>query len=611
MSRQVTGKAMLKKSFKKTSMETYGSAWIITGAVVILMITVMILAVLNIQRERHYMADILSEKGSALIKSFEIAARTGMMTMMWERSQVQTLLEETARQPGILYFFITDKKGLILAHSDRNQIGKEFFDTSPFKESIPETSVEWRLRNLASGQRAFEVVRYFRPFAGVSRTEMEKFHMPMYESGILKSKADKWCFDHDRSFCEKKIIFLGLDISPFESAQKEDIKNTLVISAILAVLGFGGLFSIFLTQRYRATRRLLQDTSAFADEVVTKLPVGLIATDRADRITFFNEAAEAITGLSYKDVRDQSLKSVLPCGLYETIDHLMEGEHILEQEMECDFPVRAAVPVSVTASRIINEEGNFIGNILMLRDLGEVRKLQNEIRRKEKLAALGGLAAGVAHEIRNPLSSIKGLASLFKNKFVDNKDDREAAEVMIREVDRLNRVISELLEFARPSNLNFKPTNINYVLDHSVRLIQEDAKTKDIKILLSKENNLPTLFIDPDRFVQCLLNLYLNGIQAMENGGNLSIRAFLGKMQDVRIEIADTGTGIAAEYMDKIFDPYFTTKTSGTGLGLAIVQKIIEAHEGRITVRSAPGEGTGITVSIPIKTQEKIGKDIE
>ncbi len=601
---------MLRKSFKKMYMPAYGSGWVIAGAVIILLVIVMILAIHNIHREKRYMAEILSEKGAVLIRSFEIGARTGITYMMWEKSHAQTLLEDIARQPGILYFLITDKKGLIQAHSDKSQIGKTFFDASSFKESVQKTSVKWRLKKLASGQSAFEVYRYFRPFADVRQTDMGKFHAPMYESGMSGTSTDSWSFGADRSG-QGQIIFLGLDISPFESAQKEDIKNTLVISLILVVLGFGGLFSIFLAQRYRATRRLLQDTSAFADEVVTKLPVGLIATDRADRITFFNEAAEIITGLHYKDVRDQSLKSVLPCTLYEIIEHLAKGQHILEQEMECDFPVRGAVPVSVTASRIINEEGKFVGNILMLRDLGEVRRLQNEIRRKEKLAAIGGLAAGVAHEIRNPLSSIKGLASFFKNKFVEDSDDREAAEVMIREVDRLNRVISELLEFARPSNLNFKLTNINNVLDHSVRLIQEDAKAKDIKILLSKENNLPTLLIDPDRFAQCLLNLYLNGIQAMENGGNLSIRAFMGKMQDIRIEIADTGAGIAPEHMDKIFNPYFTTKISGTGLGLAIVQKIIEAHEGRIIVRSIPGEGTVITVSIPANTREKTGKDIE
>jgi len=606
-----TGKAMFKKSSKKKSMETYGSAWIITGAVVILMITVMILAVLNIQRERHYMAEILSEKGAALIKSFEIAARTGMMTMMWERSQVQTLLEEIARQPGILYFFIADKKGLILAHSDRQQIGKTFVDTSPFQETIPKTSVQWRLRNLASGQRAFEVNRCFSPFADVRRKDIEKFRKPMCDSGNFRQKEGYWCFDHDRSFCEKKIIFLGLDISPFESAQKEDIKNSLVISLILVVLGFGGLFSIFLTQRYRSTRRLLQDTSAFADEVVTKLPVGLIATDRTDKITFFNEAAERITGLYHKDVREYDLKSVLPCALNEVLEPLIKGQIILEQEMECDFPFQAAVPVCVTASRIIDEEGDFVGNILMLRDLGEIRKLQNEIRRKEKLAALGGLAAGVAHEIRNPLSSIKGLASFFKNKSPEDGEDREAAEVMIREVDRLNRVISELLEFARPSNLNLKPTDINTVLEHSVRLIQEDAKTKNIKIFLSKQNILPMALIDPDRLVQCLLNLYLNSIQAMDNGGDLSIRAFQDKMGEIRIEISDTGSGIAPEHLNKIFDPYFTTKPSGTGLGLAIVQKIIEAHEGTIAIKSAQNEGTAVTISIPLRTQGKTEKGIE
>jgi two-component system sensor histidine kinase HydH len=306
------------------------------------------------------------------------------------------------------------------------------------------------------------------------------------------------------------------------------------------------------------------------------------------------------------EARGKDPDEVLPdkwCGLKEWLD---KGQTILEEEMECSFGNGESVPLSVSATKIVNEEGDFVGNILILRDLGEVRTLQEEIRRKEKLAALGSLAAGIAHEIRNPLSSIKGLASYFGNKFAETVEDKESASVMVREVDRLNRVISELLEFARPSELKLRPTDINEVLQHSVRLVQQDAKAKNIEIDLAKTGDLSSVLLDPDRFSQALLNLYLNAIQATDEGGVLSVRSSPGQGQDIKIEVADTGSGISPSDLNKIFDPYFTTKSSGTGLGLAIVHKIIEAHKGDIKARSEPGRGTVFTIFIPTQANESI-----
>jgi two-component system sensor histidine kinase HydH len=299
------------------------------------------------------------------------------------------------------------------------------------------------------------------------------------------------------------------------------------------------------------------------------------------------------------DAQGKDPENILPnhfCGLTESLDR---GESISEREMECEFTEDKIVPVSVSASKIINEEGQFVGQVLIIRDLGEVRRLQGEIRRKEKLAAIGGLAAGVAHEIRNPLSSIKGIATYFKNKFDENSDDEEMAGVMIEEVERLNRVISELLEFARPTDLKPKATNVTSLIEHSVRLIEKEASTKNIKIKLDLSHQPLSAEIDSDRFSQCLLNLYINSLQAMEKDGQLSIKNSLTDDNLIAIEIRDTGSGIKAENLNKIFDPYYTTKTKGTGLGLAIVHKIIEAHNGNIRVRSVPGQGTTFIIGIP------------
>lgn len=589
---------MTSKTKHNNGSRISASPWIIVGSVLILLITVVVLAVQNYNREKQYMSRILSEKGAALIKAVEAGTRTGMMGMMWGGQQVQMLLEETALLPDVLYLTIVNKKGVVLASSDRGVINTQLTHSSYLSELDLSGKTNWKIVETSNQQRSFEVYRHFEP---VSNREMNnRMQQMMSRHGMMMGPKRDWCYPSGKAE-DEQIILVGLDPKPFEDARKEDIRNTMIISGILVVLGLAGFISMFWMQSFRTAKRSLQDTSAFADEVVTSLPVGLIATDKNGKIAFYNSAVERITGLDLSKARGEDPENILPnhlCGLKEALDR---GESISEKEMVCEFAEDKIVPVSVSASKIINEEGQFVGQVMILRDLGEVRRLQHEIRRKEKLAAIGGLAAGVAHEIRNPLSSIKGIASYFKSKFDENSDDKEAAGVMIQEVDRLNRVISELLEFARPTQLKLKSTDVNDLLEHSVRLIQQEAATKGITIKLNLSQQRLAAEIDSDRFSQCLLNLYLNALQAMDNGGRLTIENSITEESLIKIEIKDTGPGIKSEDLNKIFNPYFTTKTKGTGLGLAIVHKIIEAHRGDIKIRSVSGQGTAFTIVIPIK----------
>jgi two-component system sensor histidine kinase HydH len=174
------------------------------------------------------------------------------------------------------------------------------------------------------------------------------------------------------------------------------------------------------------------------------------------------------------------------------------------------------------------------------------------------------------------------------------------AGVMIEEVDRLGRVISQLLEFARPAELNLRPVNLNEILEHSARLVKQEAIAKNIQIDLNLTSKGEAVVVDPDRLTQCFLNLCLNGLQAMENGGRLTISSFI-RDGSFAVDIKDSGLGISADDLTKIFDPYFTTKTKGTGLGLAIVHKIVEAHQGQVKVRSNLGQGTVFSIILPLR----------
>ncbi len=561
------------------------SPWIILGATAILFVVVVVLAIQNAHRERRHMVQVLLTKGAVLIRSVEAGSRAGMMGMRWGGPQVQRVLEESARLPDVLYMAVIDEAGIVLAHSDRDRIGLKLRTDRRLVHLGPERQEDWEVVQQDDGRRVFEVHRFFNPMPANWHHRMGGM---MRRAPLNQNEAPDW-FDPQKR--EDQIIIVGLDVSPFEKAIAGDIRQTVLLSIVLLLLGLAGFVSLFWMHSYRAARRSLADTSAFADEVVSNLPVGMVATDSHGRIAFFNAAAANLTGISPAEALGRPPAEILPdplCGLRQVLD---DGRTITEKEMECHFRGKGSTPVSVSATRIMNPERQLVGHILILRDLGEVRRLQEQIRRQEKLAALGGLAAGVAHEIRNPLSSIKGLATYFAEMFAPQSKERDLAQVMTREVDRLNRVISELLEFARPTDLKRRRTDINPLLEHSLRLIQQDAAAKRIEIVRRFGDDLCPVHIDPDRIAQALLNLYLNAIQAMPPNGRLTVSSLAEPDGRVLIEIADTGEGIAQAHLDNIFNPYFTTKAKGTGLGLAIVHKIVEAHQGRIEVQSTPGLG--------------------
>jgi len=219
--------------------------------------------------------------------------------------------------------------------------------------------------------------------------------------------------------------------------------------------------------------------------------------------------------------------------------------------------------------------------------------------------ALGKMAAGVAHEVRNPLSSIKGFATLLGSKFKDGSQEHEAADLLVYEAERLNRSITELLNYARPTTLKKEQINIGDLVASSLKLISGDAQALGVKTSLEIDPDIPSINVDRDRINQVLLNLYLNGLQAFE-ASSLEKELKVSVHSDaagraIRIEIQDNGKGVSQENIDKVLDPYFTTKPEGTGLGLALAYKIVDEHNGTIRFKSTEGQGTAVSVTIPVQ----------
>ena len=573
--------------------------WIILGAVMVLVPIFVFITLKNIAREKAFTTELLSEKGAALIRSFEAGTRTGMMGMMGMHGngfQLQRLLTETAQQADIVYLIVTDTDGNILAHNDSAQIGQIHGKELDLERIAKSQKVEYRQISYPNGASTFEVFRQFAPTRGrfpERHRRMMRMMPRMFRGSGVNPEYDEPA--------KKHIIFVGLDMGPIEAARKADTRHTVIMALILLLIGFAGVVSLFLAQAYRSAKTSLTRIKAFSDNVVENMPIGLLAIDTDRRIVSFNQTAEWVLQVTAHEVLGKKADEVLPQQLECLTGELETEEEVIEKEIECPLQEGRWIPMDVSVSRLEDDDGTSMGHIILFRDLTEIQELKREVERSQRLASLGRLAAGIAHEIRNPLSSIKGFATYFRERYRDVPEDQKTAEIMVQEVERLNRVIGQLLEFARPMSVRKKPTTIQTVIQHSLKMIERDAQAKNIIIRTNLSPEIHEVSIDPDRMNQVFLNLYLNVIEAMEDGGTLSVDLYPEEGgRQIKISVSDTGAGINKEDLVHIFDPYFTTKQSGTGLGLAIVHKIIESHKGEVKVESEPGKGTIVTIILPV-----------
>ncbi len=588
----------MQKSKKINRLWTGVPVWIFIGTVLILIPVFIVLTVENINRQKENTVRLLVEEGAALIRSFEAGARTGMMGHMMGGFKLQHLLSETAQQPDIIYLMVTDANGVIFAHSDLTQVGKTHGRDLDFEQISQTTSVQWRRVNSDDGRESFEVYRRFDPGSPWGRVPGRK--------GAPAHMMPAFPMDQ-RNAQEPQFIFVGLDNAAILAAQLSDSRHTIVMAVVLLFVCVSGILLLFMTQGYRSTRASLDRIKAFSDNLVEHMPIGLIALDDRHKIASFNPVAQSILGFAPDRVIGHAAADVLPGEIFSEIESLSPTGNVIEREIECRIKGADRLPLSFSASPLFDGEKRFLGFVLLLKDLREVHALRKEILRNQRLASVGRLAAGVAHEVRNPLSSIKGFATYFKERHRDKPEDQQIAGIMIQEVDRLNRVIGQLLDFARPIKIIPKKVSVQRLIADALKLVEAQADEKNIHIEWHAAERLRDAFLDTDRINQVLLNLFLNALEAMESGGCLTVEADRDdEGRWILIRVSDTGHGISAQDLSKVFDPYYTTKSTGTGLGLAIAHNIADAHGGRIDVASRAGQGTTFTVRVPLTGQKDV-----
>ena len=588
------GVSFIMKKFKFT---TKIPPLILIGTIIVLFPIFSYMTIDRINKQKSQSIRLLVEKSTALIRAFEAGTYTGMMNMGWTRNAMENLLRETAALPDISYLFIVNKNGTVLAHNQKEKEGQIYGRDLDLTKIINSKRTGWRIKKDGKENKVFEVYKKFSPVKGEKSndsTGMMSMHQKMH--GGQFNDADGY---------DNTVIFVGLDMQLIEQADKGDTQHSIMMAVILALIGFTGLILVFIVQRYAAARSSLSRIQIFSDNLVENMPVGLIATDTNKQIISVNPAAKSILNIQSTRGR-QNLDAALPVELESLLQSIDKEKNLVEKEIHIDGLKEQSIILEVIASPLYDKEGISLGSLLILRDKTELNRLKIEMEQNKRLAAIGRLAAGVAHEIRNPLSSLKGYATFFKEIFDKSSENYTIADVMIKEVDRLNRVVSELVELTKPVTMSGKPVNIQSLIQESIKLMGYEAEMKNIEIKTDLDPDVPQIYADTDRLKQVLLNLYLNAIQSMKGSGTLGIRLFQNQSdQTVRITVSDTGTGIKKEDLPDIFEPYFTTKLSGTGLGLAIVHNIVKAHKGEINAKSEPGKGTCFTIILPDKEMDE------
>lgn len=567
--------------------------WVFFGAALVLLPLFVYMAVVTIERQKENSIRLLVEKGAALIRSFEAGTRTGFRGGV-SGFQLQHLLTETAEQPDIVYLLVADLQGEVLACSDPRRIGSRHGEDIDLNAAVRDDALRWRRLQGKGGTATFEVYRRFKP-GGVLQAMGPGRMMMRHHDGFRRHPPNAPRDGGDQDL----VIFVGLDMESVEQARRADTVHTVVMAAVLLLLGFAGVVFLLVAQGYRATRASLSRIRVFSDTLVEHMPIGLVALDPERRVAVVNHVAGSLLQISASASTGKSAAEVLPDDLMRWLDEAEQEGGADEREVECRLAGGRVLPLEAGWSALTGEDGEDLGRVILFKDLSEVRFLRKEVERNRRLASVGRLAAGVAHEIRNPLSSIKGFATYFKERYVDVSEDQEIVKILIGEVERVNRVIGQLLEFARPVALSRSPVDLEGLLTESVKQVERQVSEKGCRIRTRIDGGLAAVSADPDRLRQVLLNLYLNALEAMEEGGTLGVSAERAGDGSVRIRVSDTGHGIEADQLPHIFDPYFTTKASGTGLGLAIAHNILEAHGGTITVDSEPGRGTRVSLVLP------------
>ncbi len=356
-----------------------------------------------------------------------------------------------------------------------------------------------------------------------------------------------------------------------------------------------------LKELFEKTSEKAENLSRLNDYILDSMSSGVIICDREGKISRLNQAAQEILGLKSSLAVNSHYKQILGTDnpLSHLIDKTLAEEKIFTNlDLEVETLTGEKVFISASSSLIKDEQGQLVGEGLLFSDISDMKKLQEEINFKQKMAALGEMSAGLAHQLRNSMGSIVGFTKLLKKVLKDETNNSEIIQSIVTESLIMEQLLAKFLNFTKPLDLVLEKVNLKEIITESFHQTSEYTKRKDIFLATPAPEEANMVTADKLLLKQCFQNLFQNSFEAMPSGGKLQVS--IDEEKDfLRIEVADQGGGIPAEALDKIFNPFFTTKEKGTGLGLSLVKKIVNLHQGKIQASSQVGQGTRFIIHWP------------
>jgi two-component system sensor histidine kinase HydH len=513
--------------------------------------------------EKSYAAVVKRSKAKGAVV---VIASAAYLESFKKEIGIGYLIQKISQESGVEYIVLQSMEGIVLASKKVQRMLK--IEEDPFlQNALKEDIAKSRITSF-EGEDVLEVVKAFK-----------SAEIP---SGVFR---------------------IGLSLTEYKKVASSYQKQMILFSVILFSLGLLIIGMVIINQNYFLLDRSYKEIKTLTGNVLEAMHSAVVAVDEEGKIVMLNRLAEDLFGISRDHAINRDYNSIFPddpCLLNQTLQSKRTTRDVETGYRTLSGEDKALL---IGTSCLFDEEKKLKGAVAVIHDVTDLKKYEEEAKRAERLSALGNLAAGVAHEIRNPLNAISITTQRLKSEFVPQKDKEEYkafTHIILDEIKRLDDIINQFLSLAKAQKLNLVSTDMNRFINEVTNLAEVEAKDKNIRVI-KRIDKLPEIKINPDELKKAILNIMLNGIQAMPSSGELRISSYFDDTQrNIIIRIEDSGGGIPKENLSKIFQPYFSTKEKGTGLGLSIAYRIISDHKGKIEVESESGKGATFTIKLPI-----------
>ena len=545
--------------------------------IVLALIIIMFLALLlgsltykEVQRERYYLWELARSEGLNIAFSIQTL---GPRFILNENALKDILV--LLKKEGVNYIDICNDKGIILFSTEKERWKNTIKILNPGKINFVNTKDK-------KGDRILQVIKPF-------NLDIDK-------------QLDIWKILPIRN----SYLVVGVNLEGYYNRLSQTRRRIILNYAVIMALVLFGIYVIFKLQETYIVKKTLNEMKDYTAKLLETMDNAVISVDNKGNIKTFNRKSEEIFGKKREEVLNKDCQEVLNLNINEKSlfkKCLLEKKNIAREIILDEKGLKKKI-LDINTSFLTDESGEINGVVAVIRDVTEIKDLNEEVARHKRLAALGKLSAGIAHEIRNPLSSIRGLAQFVYNSFSKADERKEDLNTIIQEVDRLNKLVVQVLDFAKLKKPNLTRFSLNNLIRKITELFKLEIKDKQIKFSLELTPDVSQIQADEDQIRQSLMNVIINAIQAIPKKGKIKIKtekALLKGVPAIKLIIEDSGIGIPEKDFTQIFDPFFSTKEKGSGLGLSIAYKLIEAHRGEIKVESKEGEGTKFVIFLPQK----------